>query len=59
MTVWTILYYTRYLGKSSTRSLSCVYTDLPIVVRKHYNHRSLWLSSSCERTSFKFHSDCI
>ena len=23
------------------------------VVRKHYNRRSLWLSSSCERASFK------
>ena len=53
MTVWTILYYTRYVGKLSTRSLSYLCPDLPIVVRKHYNRRSLWLSSSCERTLFK------
>ena len=53
MTVWTILYYTRYAGKLSTRSLSYLCPDLPSVVRKHYNRRSLWLSSSCERASFK------
>jgi len=34
------------------RSLSYLCPDLPSVVRKHYN-RSLWLSSSCERASFK------
>ena len=53
MTVWTILYYTRYVGKLSTCSLSYVSPDLPSVVRKHYNRRSHWLSSSCERVSFK------
>ena len=53
MTVWTILYYTRYVGKLSRRSLSYLCPDLPSFVRKHYNRRSLWLSSSCERASFK------
>ena len=53
MTVWTILYYTRYLGKLSTRSLSYLCPDLPSVVRKYYNRSSLWLWSSCERASFK------
>ena len=42
------------MGKFSTRSLSYLCPDLPIVVRKHYNRRSLWLSSSCERASFKY-----
>ena len=41
------------MGKLSTRSLSYLCPDLPIVVRKHYNRRSLWLSSSCETASFK------
>ena len=41
------------MGKLSTRSLSKLCPDLPSVVRKHYNRRSLWLSSSFGRTSFK------
>ena len=53
MTVLTILYYTRYVGKLSKCSLSYLCPDLPIVVRIHYNRRSLWSSSSCERDSFK------
>ena len=31
----------------------CAQTLAPSSVRKQYNHRSLWLSSSCERASFK------
>ena len=58
MTVWTILYYTRYVCKLSTRSLSYVCPDLPSVVRKHYNRRSLWLSSDCERASLKCDKVC-
>ena len=52
MTVWTILYYTRYVSELSTRSLSYLCPYLPSVVL-HYNRRSIWLSSSCERASFK------
>ena len=32
MTVWTILYYARYLGKLSTRSRSYLCSDLPLLL---------------------------
>ena len=35
MIVWTILYYTRYVGKLSTRSLSYLWPDLPLLLENN------------------------
>ena len=55
MTFWTILYYIYILDiwVNPQHVRFQIFPDRPIVVRNEYNHKSLWLSSPCERASFK------